>query len=524
VGTGIARDASLRGFSVILFEKNDLSCGTTSHSSRLIHGGLRYLDTHDFGLVFKDLQEREKLLRIAPHLIHPLKFLVPSYDRSFYQRVRLRVGMVLYDLLSSGKTIPSHRMISSEQVFESEPALKGKGLQGGAQFYDCQAPFVERLAVENAVSSSENGAHIFNHSRVIGKKEIPGDSINIIEVQDELTGERFEFRARIVVNATGPWADEILKILNLESADENKLRTTKGTHIVIPKVNKDAIILYAKSDRRLFFLIPWFEHTLIGTTDADYTGDPEGSQASEEDIQYLLTESSNFVNGVLDQPILYSYSGVRPLVRSDSKKNEGEVSRNYKIIDHTKEGAGRIISVLGVKITSYRIASEEVSNLISRMLGRKTKCVTDKVPLPGSNCAENRTELRKEFQTKLKKFGLDDEQISYLLGIYGVRVHKLVELMESDSHLSERFCPTNPDVEAEVILSIKEEFALSVSDFLMRRVPISFSNCRGLDCIDKVASIMGKLLNWDERKIAKEITDYEREVDIQLPVTGKTMI
>jgi len=523
VGTGIARDASLRGMSVVLFEKDDLSCGTTSRSSRLIHGGLRYLDTHDFGLVFKDLQEREKLLRIAPHLVHPLKFVVPNYSRSFYERIRLRAGMTLYDLLSIGKTIPSHKMLSAEQVIELEPSLKKEGLQGGALFYDCQAPFVERLSIENALSASEHEARIFTHSRVIGLKASPeAGSINIVEVEDEFSHARFEFKARVLVNAAGPWADKVLEHLLLEKPGEAKLRTTKGIHIAVPKVNDSAIILYAKTDNRLFFIIPWLDHTLIGTTDTDYSDDPGNSTASQEEIQYLLAESSNYVSKLSKKEVLYSYSGVRPLVRSDSSKNVGEVSRSYKIVDHRNAGSKFIISVIGVKITSYRIASKESTDLISRMLNRNTKCMTDKIPLPGANPEMKNSE--NESKIMLKKLGLDEKQISYLLGIYGTRFNKLIEIIESDPALSERFCPTNPDIGAEIILATREEFALSASDFLLRRVPISFSSCRGLDCVERVAQIMAKIFNWDKGRIAREILDYKLNLELQLPLTPKPMI
>ncbi len=516
-GTGIARDAAMRGMSVALFESNDLSSGTTSRSSRLIHGGLRYLDTYDFGLVLKDLREREKLLHLAPHLVRPLKFVVPNYGRSYYDRFRLRLGMLAYDLFSMGKMLPSHRMLSPEQVAELEPCLKREGLQGGALFYDCQASFVERIAIENALSAAERGAKIFNHARVIGYQNA-GVSDNVSEVEDLLSGKRFKFRSRILVNAAGPWTDDVLRALNLQKTDgERRLRTTQGIHVVIPRVNESAIIVHAKSDNRLFFVIPWLGYSLIGTTDTDFSGNPAESRADDEDIRYLVMESSSVLQGISRDKILFTYSGVRPLVRSGRPKRESDVSRNYRIVEGGP--ANGVVSVLGVKITSYRIASKDATDLISRRLGRDTNCSTDKEALPGGRGIDRFDEFARVNSEKLEGYGLDKVQGLHLLEIYGSRVSELIAIMDIDKKYARRVCPNNADIVAQIILAVKAEFALTVSDFLLRRAPIAFSQCRGLDCVENVAAVMGGLLDWDEERMAAEIQDYKKALDVQLPVT-----
>ena len=516
VGTGIARDASMRGMSVVLIEECDLSSGTSSKSSRLIHGGLRYLDTYDFGLVYKDLREREKLLRIAPHLVRPLKFVLPYYEQSQFQRFRLRIGMVLYDLLSMGKTLPSHQILSSDQLIQVEPSLRKEGLRGGAVFYDCQASFVERLSIENAISATENGANIFTHVRVIGFGS-RRNSAGIVQVEDVLSKEKFDFRARCVVNATGPWADLTIHTL-LKESSLNRLRTTKGIHLVVPRRNQNAIILYSKSDNRLFFVIPWLNYSLVGTTDTNYLDDPGKVRPDISDMEYLLREAAVAIPGISEDDILFTYAGVRPLVQSSPGRKESAVSRNYRIIDHfSRNNSSALISVLGVKITSYRKASEDVTDLISRKLKCARKCSTDSEPLPGGKGIADYDEFANIYSEKLRKYGLDENQISHLLEIYGSRIVELMDIIDKEETLMKRICPKNPDLEAQVVLSVKNEFAFSVSDFMMRRVPIAFSVCRGLDCAETVARSMGRLLNWNEESIRLQVDSYKMEVEERLP-------
>ncbi|MFI5421244.1 MAG: glycerol-3-phosphate dehydrogenase/oxidase [Nitrososphaerales archaeon] len=361
VGTGIARDASMRGLSVVLFEKEDLSCGTSSKSSRLIHGGLRYLQTYDFGLVFKDLHEREVLLRIAPHLIKPLKFVIPNYDPGIKSKSRLWIGMVLYDLLSAGKSLPSHKMLSKQGLLALEPELNPEGLQGGAAFYDCQAAFAERIAVENAISANEHGARIFTHATISGLLKTEGKVCGA-KVEDQFSGRSFAFRSKIVVNAAGPWADEILELA--QEGHRDVLRKTKGIHIVVPKIATNALAFYAKSDGRLIFAIPWLDNTLVGTTDTDFNADAKDAVAENDEVAYLLKEVATLVRSLKGKAIEFSYAGVRPLVRTSPSKSVSTVSRNYKILDHSSGGQNGLISILGVKLTSYRVAAQDTVDLI----------------------------------------------------------------------------------------------------------------------------------------------------------------
>jgi len=519
VGTGIARDASMRGLSVILFERDDLSSGTSSKSSRLIHGGLRYLDTYDFGLVFKDLHERERLLHLAPHLIHSLKFLILNYDPSLAQKIRLRFGMMLYDLFSSGKSLPSYEMLSAGKILEMEPALKAEGLKGGAIFYDCQATFAERISIENALSAVEHGAKIFTHSNVAGITRSGGRVTGAV-VEDQFSKKSSSFRARLIINATGPWADRTMRLV--EKREKDALRTTKGIHLVLPKISTNALAIYAKSDRRLLFVIPWLDYSLIGTTDTDFGDDPANARAEPVDVEYLLREISAAIRGAKYEEIRFAYAGVRPLVRSDPDKTESEVSRNYRIIDHESEKLGGMISVLGVKLTSYRAASKDVVDLVSRKLKLSTKCSTDKENLPGGRGIDNFSGFVDAQTAKLSQYGFDAKQISYLLGLYGTRIGELLSLVEREPTLKEKICPNNPDILAQIVLAVKAEYALSVCDFMMRRVPMAFSECQGLDCAETVAKQMGRLLGWSDDRIQNEVNIYRQGIDSQFAVRAPT--
>ena len=268
-GTAIARDAAMRGLKVALLEKEDFGYGTVSRSTRLIHGGLRYLELFDFGLVREGLREREILLRTAPHLVRPLAFFTPVYEHSRVGLAKLRVGMWLYDLLSWDKSLPRHRFLSAPDAKAAEPLLNGDGLKGAFIYYDGHVPMPERLCLEAVLQAAEHGAVIANHARAVGLAHNGG--IFTVTAKDELTGRTYKVRTRTVINASGPWADEVNA--KLIGPTKPGLRRTKGIHLLIPKLSEHAIVMLAESDGRLFFAVPWREFTYIGTTDTDFDGD-----------------------------------------------------------------------------------------------------------------------------------------------------------------------------------------------------------------------------------------------------------
>ena len=502
IGAGIARDAALRGLSVALVEQNDFASGTTSRPTRLIHGGLRYLELFDFALVRSDMREREILLRIAPHLVFPLAFLLPLYRPSFFYQLKLRLGMQLYDALSLDKSLPRRQHLDRAATLAAEPSLEPDGLAGAWRFYDAQVPLVERLVVENLVDAAERGGHALNHARVIDFLR-EGDRIQGARVRDALAERDIEIRARFTVVATGPWLDRTIAPVRKRS--EPLLRLTKGVHIVTRRAVQQAHVLFAKSDGRLFFVVPWLDATIVGTTDTDYAGDPGAVTASEEDVRYLQDEARRAFPTAPFDDIHFTWAGVRALVREEGV-SEGQVSRKHALFDHAKrEGVEGILSVLGGKITAYRAIAEEVVDAVSRTLSRGGRSRTADEPLPGARPAD--------LAARPGDLTLDATTRAHLTSIYGVRAREVLDLARADPSLASPLCPHHRGIEAEVVHAVQSEWAQSLGDVLLRRNALGLSSCQALDCVERVADRVGGALGWDQEKRRKEIDAYRREVE-----------
>jgi len=365
---------------VALLEKEDFGYGTVSRSTRLIHGGLRYLELFDFGLVREGLREREILLRTAPHLVHPLAFFTPVYKNSRVGVPKLRVGMWLYDLLSWDKSLPRHRFLNREEAAAAEPLLTTEGLRGAFVYYDGHVPMPERLCLEAALQAAAHGAVIVNHARA-EKLQRTGD-LYLVTARDELTARTYEVRAKSVINATGPWADEVND--RLVGAAQPELRRTKGIHLLVPKLSRHAVVMLAESDGRLFFAIPWGDYTYIGTTDTDFSGDLDRVRAEREEFEYLIRETKRVFPGADVGRVHFSTAGVRPLVRDPRARHEGQVSRKHRVKHHEDEGYPGYFSVLGGKITNMRAVAEETVDKAVRFLKAQVKpCTTREALFPG---------------------------------------------------------------------------------------------------------------------------------------------
>ena len=367
-GAGIARDAAMRGLKVLLIDKGEPGGGTTSASTRLIHGGLRYLEHFEFGLVYESLREREILLRIAPHLVKPLPIAIPIYKQGKRGRLTIRAGLVLYDLLSWKKSLPRHRMLSRAQTLERWPGLNPEGLVGSALYYDAQVEFPERLVGANVLSAREFGAEVLTHTRVTGFAVERG-KVSGIELISADGQKRFA-EASVVINAAGPWIDQVLERAPVEGP--KLIGGTKGSHLVVPpfpSAPSNAIYLEARSDGRPIFIIPWNELYLIGTTDVRFEGDPDEVRCELWEIDYLLSETNLALPHaeLTRDSILYTYSGVRPLpVTGD--KDEQSITRRHFIREHPR--LPNLLSMVGGKLTTYRSLAEECVDLIFRKLGR----------------------------------------------------------------------------------------------------------------------------------------------------------
>ena len=502
IGAGIARDAALRGLEVALVEQADFGSGTTSRPTRLIHGGLRYLELFDFGLVRSDMREREILLRIAPHLVFPLAFLLPLYRPTFFYQLKLRIGMQLYDALSLDKSLPRRQHLDRAATLAAEPSLEAEGLVGAWRFYDAQVPLVERLVVENLIDASARNAHVLNHARVIDFLR-EGDRIVGARVHDAIADRNVEIRARFTVVATGPWLDRTIAPLRKTSTP--LLRLTKGVHIVTRRAVQQAHVLFAKSDGRLFFVVPWLDATIVGTTDTDYTGDPGNVVASEEDVRYLQDEARRAFPSAPFDEIHFTWAGVRALVREEGV-SEGQVSRKHALFDHAqREGVEGILSVVGGKITAYRAIAEEVVDAVGRRLARETRSRTADDPLPGARAAD--------FAARPGDLTLDAATRAHLTSIYGSRAREVLDLARADPSLAPPLCPHHRGMEAEVVHAVENEWAQSLGDILLRRNALGLSACQALDCIDRVADRAGTVLGWDQDRRRREIEAYRQEVE-----------
>jgi glycerol-3-phosphate dehydrogenase len=366
-GAGIARDAAMRGVTVLLIDKADVGSGTTSASTRLIHGGLRYLEHFEFGLVRESLRERETLLKIAPHLVKPLPIAIPIYDRNKRGRTTIRAGMILYDLLSLGKSLPRHQMLSRVETLKRWPGLNAEGLLGSALYFDAQVEFVEQLVLENVLDARRNGAQVFTHAPVTNLVA-EGDLLSGVEFVCE--GKSHFARAKVIVNATGPWIDRLLARAPVEGPQ--LIGGTKGSHIVVAPFSiapVNAIYLEAQSDRRPIFIVPWKRNYLIGTTDVRFEGDPDEVRCEMWEIDYLLAETNlAFPKAHLTrESVLFTYSGVRPLPRTNDKE-EQSITRRHFIREHPR--FRNLLSIVGGKLTTYRSLAEECVDLVFRKLGK----------------------------------------------------------------------------------------------------------------------------------------------------------
>jgi len=502
VGTGIARDAALRGLHTLLVEKEDFAYGTTSRSSRLIHGGLRYLPKLNFKLVWQDLQEREILMKIAPHLVRKLSFIIPLMRSEPLNQLTLPFGLFLYDIMAKGKSLPSRQRLSRSETLAKEPSMSTiEGLIGSYVYSDCQTELMERLCLENAIDASGHGALVLNHALATSFHQNGREST--IQVTDTISGVEHQAHSRIILNAGGPWADLVCNRLNANG--NGSLRKTKGIHLLTRKLSENALVLTARSDGRLFFIIPWQEYSWIGTTDTDFDGDLDRVFAEAADVQYLTSELQEYFPGFKKSDIFHATAGLRALV-TNKGKSASETSRSHKLVDHeAREGIKGVVSVLGGKITAYRHIAEEAVNLVCRKLQMQTSCSTADTPLPGAPPVHEAT-----ISETARKLGLPIETVTHLASMYGSRFSSVLEYTRTDSRLTQPIVPGGPDILAQVKHAVDDEEAMTVSDFLLRRSDIGLGPSQGLDAVETVADEMASLLGWSSAETQSQIKSYRK--------------
>ncbi len=504
-GTAIARDAAMRGFTVLLIEKDDISNATSAWNSRMIHGGLRYLEHYEFDLVRESLREREWLLHGAPHLVKPLPFLFPFQRSNKRSPWLLRMGMLFYDVLSYDKSMPHFRLYSKARAIRRAPGLDPAQLRGGALFYDAQVDFAERLSVENVVSAREYGAQVLTHTRatrlVLEETRVVG-----VEYRDEITGAEGTAQAAVTVNAMGPWADELLE--GLPGHDRPLIGGTKGTHLVVdpfPGAPVEGAAMYyeAASDGRPVLVIPWQGRFLIGSTDLRYHGDAGDVRADDAEIDYILSETNGLFPGagLTRDSVRFLYTGVRPLPY-DPNDDPAKITRHHIVKDHAPAVEG-LVTIVGGKLTTFRSLGQDATDRVQRKLGVKRKCLTRKLPLPGGRTGNYRA-WAVGFRAATS---LPGQTVKRLASLYGVRAAEVAELSRARG-MAVVVDPRSGALAAEVVHALRAEGARTLTDVLMRRTMLGLDPELPAKSVEAVAEVMARHEDWPRGRANHEIDAY----------------
>ena len=510
-GAGAARDLALRGLSVALVDKGDFASATTARSSKLIHGGLRYLELFDVGLVRESLRERERLGRLAPHLVRPLPFLVPIYRDSSRSLIKVRIGLKLYDWLTPGRDRERYRVLPAVDALSLEPAIRPDDLRGAGYYFDDLLLYPERLCLENVLSACRHGARAFNYAQVESVHRDAAGALAGVSVRDLLTGGVATLRARVLVNATGPWVDDFRALASVQERGKHILRRTKGIHCLLPRMT-DRAIYHSTRDDRMIFVIPWRDFSLVGTTDTDFDGDLDRVYATGDEVRYLLSEVRQAVPDprVAFDEVLYTYAGVRPLSFEEGHR-ASDVSRAHKIVE---EADGRLLSITGTKLTCFRSLAEQLGDRVTRALGRRAPGRTAALTLDGADEDAGRLEAHTwlDVSDDVAASGLSRETLETLVVLYGRNYRHVVELAGKVPGGGERLCPSNPDIVAQLHHAVQDELTVSLQDFLLRRTGIGTSRCQGRDCSEAIARRMAPLAGWSARRAEAELEAYQAQV------------
>ncbi len=476
-GCGVARDAAMRGLSVALVERDDFASGTSGRSSRLVHGGIRYLERGQLHLVYEAIKERDTLLRIAPHLVTPLAFTWPVYRGARVGKIKLSAGLLVYHLMAAGRS-RRHFALNAAATLEREPSLRPAGLTGGAVYYDA-ATDDARLTLANALAARDHGAVVLNHARV---SSILHEGERAAGAVVERNGATEDVRARVLVNATGVWENDF-------SSDERarRLRGSKGVHISVPRErigNREALTLISPVDGRVMFCLPAGRQAIIGTTDTWTSESPETVRAHRSDVDYLLRSANSYFPRaeLTATDVVSAWAGIRPLA-SGRAASPGTISREHSIVT---DDSG-IINVTGGKLTTYRSMAAEIVDLVQTTLGKtRQRSATDSVELPGKE-----------------------------------RDAALVALQRENPALGKPLAPGLDYTGAHLVYGVKEEMARTLSDLLIRRTHVAFETPdHGLGVAATAADVVGPVLGWGTEEKSARLRDYGHEVERMFSIAG----
>ena len=519
-GAAIAREAALGGCSVLVLEQTDIACGTTSASTRLIHGGLRYLEHGELGLVRESLREREGLLASAPHLVEPLRLYLPIYRGARRPRWQVRVGLTLYDLLSLGKSVPSHEMLSRAELLRRLPGLNERDLVGGAAYFDAQVRFPERLVVENLLDAVSHGAHVMTHTCATTITVEHGE-VRGVEWRGS-DGSTGAARARAVVNAAGPWVDEVAEGIAGGNVRRRRLvGGTKGSHLVVESfagAPEAAIYSEAASDGRPFFVVPWNGMFLIGTTDVRYDGDPAVAAIDDDEFAYLVAETERLfpASGGMAGRVLYTQAGIRALPYAPGTA-EGAITRRHLIRSH--RGARGMYSIVGGKLTTHRALAREVIERLRRdgALGRSEEG-GGRGPMPAATAAHAGPRRLPGALDEADRAGLVAEltprfgarRAVRLCATYGRIAERLMAAVTERPELAESAAEDSGLLRVELVHAIEVEYAQTLIDILQRRTMLGLRADFGLTAATAAARALVELGVWDSARAAHEVDGYVR--------------
>ncbi|MBL0748795.1 glycerol-3-phosphate dehydrogenase/oxidase [Nocardioides baculatus] len=514
VGVGAALDAVTRGLKVGLVEQRDLASGTSSRSSKLVHGGLRYLEMFDFALVKEALEERGLLLtRLAPHLVRPVPFLYPLEHA--WERPYVGAGVALYDgMAMSGKYdmgVPKHKHVFRKQLARMAPDIRTDDLHGAIRYYDCQVDDA-RLVMTIARTAANNGAHVATRTKVTGFLR-EGDRVVGATVRD-LEGERdIEVRAKVVINAAGVWTDEVQDLIGGQA--QLDVDASKGIHLVVPRDRiRSECGFITKTEKSVLFVIPWDQFWIIGTTDTPWDYDLAHPAASKADIDYLLGHVNRLLKDPLDhRDVIGVWAGLRPLLKPMRK--EGEMGETTKLSrEHTVANpVPGLVLVAGGKLTTYRVMARDAVDHAIRDFDATRPSITDRVPLMGAWGFEARSNQRVALS---RSSGLDIGMVDHLLGRYGGLVDEVLALIHERAELAEPLPGAEHYLKVEVLYAVTHEGARHLDDVLARRTRVSIETFdRGIAAARPAAELMAEALGWDEAQLADEVDHYLRRVEAE---------
>ncbi|WP_426246884.1 glycerol-3-phosphate dehydrogenase/oxidase [Nocardioides sp. LHG3406-4] len=516
VGAGAALDAVTRGLSTGLVEQRDLASGTSSRSSKLVHGGLRYLEMFDFALVKEALEERGLLLtRLAPHLVRPVPFLYPL--KKAYERPYVGAGLMLYDGMAvlgarAGRHdmgLPKHKHLFRKQLARIAPDIRTDQLHGAIRYYDCQVDDA-RLVMTLARTAANNGAHVATRTKVTGFLR-EGDRVVGVSARDLENGVDFEVRARTVINAAGVWTDQVQELIGGDATLD--VDASKGIHLVVPRDRiRSECGFITKTEKSVLFVIPWGRHWIIGTTDTPWDLDLAHPAASRRDIDYLLGHVNTLLKDPLDhEDVQGVYAGLRPLLKS-VRKTGGETTKLSR--EHTVAApAPGLVLIAGGKLTTYRVMARDAVGMAVADFGDARPSITDRVPLVGAYGFETRTNQRVALS---RSAGLDIGRVDHLLGRYGGLVDEVLDLIAHRPELGLPLRQADEYLAAEVVYAVTHEGARHLDDVLTRRTRISIETFdRGTLVAQEAATLMAAELGWDDATLAEEVDHYLRRVEAE---------